>query len=51
MDILIIEHHIIIWAAELSSLPFVFMGISSVAYYSTNSHIFLEISINKNTFY
>lgn len=41
MDILIIEHHIIVWAAELSSPPFVLMGISLVAYCSTNSHIFL----------
>lgn len=37
MDILIIEHHIIIWAAEWYSLPFVLMGISSVAYYSKKS--------------
>lgn len=34
MDILIIEHHIIMGAAELSSPPFVLMGISSVAYYN-----------------
>ncbi len=32
MDILITEYHVIVWAAEFSSPPFVLMGISSVAY-------------------
>lgn len=43
MDILIIEHYIVIGAAELSSPPFVLIGIISVPYGSTSrSRCFLS---------